>query len=148
MTCTFLGHRDTPGKIEPLLRSTLIDLIENKQVDEFYVGNQGNFDRMVRSNLKRLQSEYPHIRYAVVLAYMPGKNGASDYSDTIFPADLRDTPPKYAIIRRNRWMIRQSDYVIVYVKYAVGGASKGMEFAERNGKIVCNLADIEGDVQP
>ena len=48
--CTFFGHRDTPKKIEPILKSTLIDLIENKKVDLFYIGNQGNFDYMVRRN--------------------------------------------------------------------------------------------------
>lgn len=44
MVCTFFGHKDTPKEIEPTLRSTLIDLIENKNVNVFYVGNNGNFD--------------------------------------------------------------------------------------------------------
>ena len=43
MTCTFFGHRYVPQKIEPTLRSTLIDLIENHGVDLFYVGNHGEF---------------------------------------------------------------------------------------------------------
>ena len=34
MVCTFFGHKDTPKEIEPTLRSTLIDLIENKNVRE------------------------------------------------------------------------------------------------------------------
>ena len=38
MVCTFFGHKDTPKEIEPTLRSTLIDLIENKNVNVFYVG--------------------------------------------------------------------------------------------------------------
>ena len=37
MVCTFFGHKDTPKEIEPTLRSTLIDLIENKNVNVFYV---------------------------------------------------------------------------------------------------------------
>ena len=66
-TCTFFGHRDCPETIKPKLRSTIIDLIENHNVDMFYVGNQGQFDAMVRSALKKLKQEYPHIDYAVVL---------------------------------------------------------------------------------
>ena len=33
MTVTFFGHKDTPKNIEPTLRTTLIDLIENKNVN-------------------------------------------------------------------------------------------------------------------
>lgn len=45
-TCTFFGHKDTPTQIKPLLKAVLVDLIENKNVDTFYIGNQGNFDLM------------------------------------------------------------------------------------------------------
>ena len=50
--CTFFGHKDTPQEIEPILKKFLLELIENKGADIFYVGNQGNFDTMVRKNLK------------------------------------------------------------------------------------------------
>ena len=46
--CTFFGHRDCPETIRPALRRLLVDLIENRNVDMFYVGNQGGFDYMVR----------------------------------------------------------------------------------------------------
>ena len=57
MTCTFFGHRFVPQKIEPTLRSTLIDLIENHGVDLFYVGNHGDFDAMVHRVLRDQLSE-------------------------------------------------------------------------------------------
>ena len=47
MICTFFGHRDTPVGIEKMLYSVLIDLVENKGVILFYVGNHGNFDNLV-----------------------------------------------------------------------------------------------------
>ncbi|MEE1280075.1 MAG: hypothetical protein UHH95_04505 [Oscillospiraceae bacterium] len=58
MTCTFFGHRDAPKEIEPSLRLALMDLIENKGVDRFYVGNNENFDYMVRKNLRLLKEKY------------------------------------------------------------------------------------------
>ena len=143
MTCTFIGHRDAPEKIQPVLRATLIYLIENKHVNTFYVGNQGNFDRMVRSALKTLQTKYPFIHYAVVLAQMPIKTALYDdldYFDTIYPDELRNTPPKYAIVKRNRWMIARSDYVVTYVAY-IGNATKWKGYAEKAGKTVLNLTD-------
>ena len=144
--CTFFGHRNIHEEIEPTLWSTLIDLIENKNVDLFYVGNQGDFDCMVRNNLKLLKLRYPHIRYFVVLAYMPTKRTESyyeDYCDTIYPEGLEVTLPRYAIDKRNRWMIDKSDYVVTYVKYIIGGAAKFKEIAEKKGRIVINIADLD-----
>ena len=77
MVCTFFGHKDTPKEIEPTLRSTLIDLIENKNVTVFYVGNNGNFDTMVRRQLEDLSQLYS-ITYSVVLAYLPTEKNKYD----------------------------------------------------------------------
>ena len=59
--CTFFGHRDCPEAIRPKLREVLIDLITNFGADMFYVGNQGQFDAYVYSELKKLEQEYPQI---------------------------------------------------------------------------------------
>lgn len=48
MTVAFFGHRDTPPIIEPKLKEIIIDLIENHDADKFLVGNNGNFDFLVR----------------------------------------------------------------------------------------------------
>ena len=54
MKVSFFGHKDTPKEIEPTLRTALVDLIESFGVTEFYVGNNGNFDIMVRRQLEDL----------------------------------------------------------------------------------------------
>lgn len=85
MGCTFFGHRDVYEDIEKSLTEILIDLIENKKVNKFYVGNNGNFDRLVRKKLKEIKKEYTYISYEVVLAYIPTKKQEDeDYSDTVF----------------------------------------------------------------
>lgn len=145
MVCTFFGHKDTSPNIQPLLRTVIIDLIENKNVNLFYVGHNGNFDIMVKNTLKNLKSQYPHIKFFVVLAYMPSFQNNSndiDYSNTIYPEGLERIPPKYAIVKRNQWMIHQSDYVITYVKHTSGSSIKFKEFAERQKKTVLNLVDL------
>lgn len=145
MICTFFGHRDTPKEIEPILKSTLIELVEKKDVNFFYVGNQGNFDCMVRKALKQLKICYPHIDYAVVLAYMSIRKDkyVTDFSDTIYPEELDSIHPKYAILKRNDWMINHSDYVVTYVKHSFGGAYKFSMESKRKGKSVINLADCD-----
>ncbi len=142
MVCTFFGHRSTPDSIRPILHDTLINLIENNGVDTFYVGNKGAFDYMVKKELKELTAIYPHIKYSVVLSYMPGQRDEfdiTDYSDTIYPDGLENVPPRFAIDKRNRIMIEWSDIVVTYVCYSFGGASKFKEIAEKQGKKVINL---------
>lgn len=139
MVCTFFGHKDTPKEIEPTLRSTLIDLIENKNVNVFYVGNNGNFDTMVRRQLEDLSQIYP-ITYSVVLAYHPTeKNKYDNLTNTIYPEGLETIPKRFAISWRNKWMIDHSDIVVTYVTHSFGGAAKFKEMAERLKKTVIKL---------
>ena len=142
-TCTFFGHQDCPDTIKPKFRQVLIDLIENHNVDIFYVGNQGQFDTIVRSELRNLQREYPQINYAVVLAYMPGKQTEyDDYSDTMLPEGIESVHPHYAISWRNNWMLKQSDYVVTYITHSWGGAAQYAEKAKHLKKHITNIAAV------
>ena len=141
MTVTFFGHKDTPKNIEPALRSTLIDLIENKNVTVFYVGNNGNFDTMVRRQLEDLSNTYS-ITYNVVLAYLPAKKSEyDDYTNTILPEGIETVHKRFAISWRNKWMIQQSDVVVTYVTHNFGGAAQFKAMAERQGKTVIELSE-------
>ena len=140
MVCTFFGHKDTPKEIESTLRTTLIDLIENKNVTVFYVGNNGNFDTIVRRQLEDLSHTYP-ITYNVVLAYLPTKKSEyDDYTNTILPEGIETAPKRFAISWRNKWMIEQSDIVVTYVTHTFGGAAQFKEMAKRQGKTVIELS--------
>lgn len=145
-TCTFFGHRECPDSIKIQLRAVLIDLLTNHDIDMFYVGNQGRFDAIVRGILRELKIEYQQINYAVVLAYMPGKQTEyDDFPDTMIPEGIESVHPRYAISWRNNWMLRQSDYVVTYITHSWGGAAQYAAKAARQGKTVINLADIEND---
>ncbi len=137
MVSTFFGHKDTPKETEPTLRSTLIDLIENKKADVFYVGNNGNFDTMVRRQLESLSKTYT-IKYYIVLAYMPGKNSIPD-EHTILPEGIETVPRRFAINYRNKWMLNKADIVVNYVTRNFGGAWTCVRLAEKKGKKLINL---------
>ena len=140
-TATFFGHKDTPKETEPTLRMTLLDLIINKNVTVFFVGNNGNFDAMVRRQLKDLSVIYD-IKYNVVLAYLPDeRNADDDMSDTIFPEGLESVPKRFAISWRNKWMVKKSDIAVTYVKHSFGGAAQFKELAQKQGKTVIELSD-------
>ncbi len=54
--------------------------------------------------------------------------------------------PKSAITLKNRWMIEQSDLVIVYVERDKGGAYAAMKYAENLDKKRINL--YKGEALP
>ena len=141
MACTFFGHRDSPTGITDALRAVLIDLIEKAGVNEFLIGNQGVFDQIAANVLKGLKMQYTEIRCTCVCAYMPTAQQANEDLDTVYPEEVAMTPPRFAIDRRNRWMLERADIVVVYVKSPVGGAAKFKAMAERKKKIVINLAE-------
>lgn len=137
--CTFFGHRDCPGSIRPKLYQTILRLIEENHVDRFYVGHQGAFDRYALAALKQAAAQYPHIRYDVVLAYLPVHDDDTlPQAHTLFPTGIEHTPRRFAICYRNRWMVERSDYVVTYVLYR-GGASQFAELAQRKGKTMISI---------
>lgn len=145
MVVTFFGHREVRENIDSILRQTIVDLIENHNADVFYVGNQGHFDFTVRKTLKMLSAEYPHIRYAVMLAYLPWNQNdlyPEDFSDAIFPEELETVPKRFAIDKRNHLMLSYADTVVTYVKRTDGGAAKFQTLAKKKGKTVINIADL------
>ncbi len=145
LTVTFLGHKNTKQNIQENLKRVLIDLIENKKATRFLVGNNGNFDFWVKQILKDLKNKYPNISYYVVLAYLPRKNNELnyiDYSNTLFPEAVARAPKKFAISYRNKWMICESEIVVVNVDHSFGGAATFKELAEKKGKIVINLTQL------
>lgn len=137
MTCTFFGHSNTPLEIRGKLKTTLIDLIENRSVDLFYVGDKGNFDRLALSVLREIGAVYP-IRYYIVLAYLPKEKTDSS---TLFPEGIETVPKRFAINFRNKFMVEQSDIVVAYITHSFGGAAKFVEMAVKKKKTVINLAE-------
>lgn len=137
-SCTFFGHRDCPSVIRGVLSAEIERLIDEKGADTFYVGTQGNFDRMAYAALVELRKRYQHIKIYRVLAYMP-KPGDNDTADTIVPEGIENAYPRYAIVHRNNWMIDHSDYVIAYVTHTFGGAYQAVERAKKKGKIMIQI---------
>lgn len=137
--CTFFGHRDCSGLKEQTLYSAIEELIL-KGADTFYVGNQGLFDSAVYGCLKRLQRAYPHIRLCIVLAYLP-TGGYGELEDTMYPEI--EGHPKFAIARRNRWMMEHADFCLCYITHTWGGAYTAAKQAKKKGLTVINLGSIE-----
>ena len=72
-SCAFFGHHDASEAIYPKLKNTIEELITDRGVGRFMVGNNGAFDNMVYKALCELRRAYPHISVQVVLSRIPEK---------------------------------------------------------------------------
>ena len=90
--------------------------------------------------LRELRREYPQFNYAIVRAYLSSKNTEyDDYSETMLPEGIELVVPRYVISWRNKWMLKQSDYVVTYITHFWGGAYQYAKKAEKQKKTVINL---------
>lgn len=141
MIVTFCGHRDIvcSDKLTRQLRFVLCDLI-TEGADTFLLGGYGAFDSMAAMAVRELKSTYPHIRSTLVLAYLDREYNNDLYDDTIYPP-LEGVPLRYAISRRNRWMVDAADMVVSYVSHSYGGAVTTLRYAEQKRKRIIRLVE-------
>ena len=134
MIVTFCGHRKVQEheKVRKWLYETVEGLIRDG-VDCFYLGGYGQFDTMAAGVIRELKQKYPQIRSVLVLPYLGREYDVSGYDESIYPP-IEDVPRRYAISRRNEYMVDNADVVVAYVVYSFGGASKTLEYAERKHK--------------
>ena len=113
----FAGHRHEWHNIniEEKLETTIITLIE-KGYTTFYNGDHGFFDTLVFDILCKLKIKYPQIKiYKILTSYNPNKISLHpNYTDSILP-DLTNIYYKQKIIKRNEWIIDNSNILVCHI---------------------------------
>ncbi len=138
-SCVLLGHHDCPESITQRLYDTIENIILQQNINAFYVGTHGNFDRLAYRVLCRLENKYP-IKINVVLAYLnTAKSSYYDYRKTVFPNVLENTPARYAIVKRNNYMVDIADCLICYVNNSHSNAYTFAERAKRRNVRIINI---------
>ena len=141
MIITFCGHSKlyNSDTIKDRLTRELRSL-SAQGTHKFYLGGYGDFDLLAAKVLYELKQEYPETESILILPYLDRKVDASLYDSTIYPP-LENVPKRYAISRRNKWMVEQADMVIACVDHDWGGASKTLAMARKKKLPVINLAE-------
>ncbi len=142
MKITFLGH-STLNSSTNLLEKIKETILANTRMDEnitFLCGGYGDFDNLSLLACRLVKDKRPNSEVAFVTPYVK-KLIESQLYDTIIYPSLENVPPKYAIIKRNEWMVDKADLVIAYVKHTYGGAYKSLVYAQRKNKYIINLAN-------
>ena len=134
MRVTFCGHKEVydAEAVEHWLRQVCSDLIA-QGADEFLCGGYGRFDYLSATVLRDLKQQHPTIRLILVLPYLNSTILTDGYDETIYPP-LESVPKKFAISRRNEWMVLESDIIVAYVLRDFGGAEKTLQYARRKKK--------------
>lgn len=146
-TCCFAGHANVSNQeeIKIKLKTEIINLIEKENVTTFYSGDKGTFDWLCAGMLRRLKEDYPFIKSYLVLAYTLKRDEdymeyVAEIFDDIFYPDIKNTPKRFAILKRNQWMVNNSDFLIAYVEHDWGGAYKTLKYAQRKNIKIINIA--------
>ena len=146
MIITFCGHSNClfSDEEKEKLKQLLIKKIGKNPTCKFYLGGYGDFDSLCLRTLRELKKEFQDIELIFITPYLDKNYSKLDfvkyhYDDVIFPP-LESVPRKFAILKRNEWMVEEADLVIAYVMYSWGGAAKTLEYANRKKKQIINLA--------
>ncbi len=147
MKITFCGHSDFEAaeKYERYMQTLFTELIGEENV-EFYIGKDGRFDTFALKCVKEYKLTHPATKIIFVTPYLSKSYSKLDFAlnnfdEVIYPS-LEKVPYRYAIIKRNEWMVNKSDILIAFIEYSFGGAAKTFEYAKRKKKKIINIAEI------
>lgn len=134
MMITCCGHANY-GYSETVKRNLYIqmEILVKSGADKFLLGGYGRFDMISAMTVKELKKKYPHITSTLVIPYLNREYDLSLYDDSVYPP-LENVPKRYAIVKRNEWMINQCDILISGVINTWGGAYMTQEYARKKDK--------------
>ena len=150
-TVSFFGHSRiyNHNPIEEQLETLIRKLLNEKEYVDFLIGKNGDFDRIVSSVIRRIKWNYRDDNSCHVLVlpyptaeYRDNEEYYHDYYDEVeICGSSAAVHFKVAIQTRNREMVDRSDLVICFVERKSGGAYQTIQYAEKQGKEIINIAE-------
>ncbi len=154
-TVAFFGHRyiDNMLAVEERLEEIIRSLMRDKEYVDFVVGRNGDFDQYVSSTVLRCKKNYRDDNSSLVLVlpyasaeYANNQDYYEEYYDDIEVSfEASKAHPKAAIQIRNREMVDRADLIVCYIERKNGGAYKTIQYAEKIGKPIINIAEQEDE---
>ena len=88
-SCFFIGHRETPEEIYPVLCAAVEEHIVRYGVTEFIVGRYGCFDGLAAKAVKTAKQTHPEVELTLLLPYHPAERPILYRMDLTVPTILR-----------------------------------------------------------
>ena len=150
MIITFIGHSNLSGVVglEERLRREILSRVPKTGKVLFYCGGYGEFDTLCARVCRSLKGNFPESEILFVTPYLTESYQKKLsyileeklYDSVLYPP-LEGVPYKYAISKRNEWMVREADLIFSFVTVPTGGAAKTLAYARRRKKEIVDLAE-------
>ncbi|MBQ7386936.1 MAG: hypothetical protein IJW03_02090 [Clostridia bacterium] len=151
MIITFAGHSlvSSSDSVKEMVKEQIRNNIIDTEHIICYLGGYGDFDEICLRACSELKQQYSRIETVYVTPYISLSEQTKIkemlnlglYDTSIYPP-IENVPPRFAISKRNEWMITESELVIIYVNHNYGGAYKSFQFAKRRKKKIINICDF------
>ena len=146
MIITFCGHDEININREEL-QDNVLSAINNYAKGEdvtFYLGGYGTFDWIALRACQKYKESHPASQLFFIAPYygeeyFESKENYIKECDGIVYPEVEKTPKRFAISKRNEWMVSKADYVIAYVNFSWGGAVKTLQYAVKHKKPFINF---------
>ena len=145
-SCFFIGHRNAPESVRPLLDAAVERQIAEYGVNEFVVGHYGGFDRLAAGCLADAKETHPELRLTLLLPYHPSDRRVElprGFDGSFYPPGMENVPRRLAVVRANEYMAKHCDLLICYAVLQNSNPGRIMRKV-RPGCAVVNLAEDSG----
>ncbi len=146
---SFFGHRDVEdtAELRQAIKSTVIDLVVNKGVEQFYFGGHGDFDGYCFEAVMELKQQHPTLKtiYCVESERLMRARKRSEYLNNRGYDEFVYLAPAYGywytiLYYRNCEIVDLSDYVVYYIRNTDNsGAYKCFKYAKKKKKEIIEL---------
>ncbi len=151
MIISFAGHSFIPssGAVKEMVKTQIRNNVISGEPITFYLGGYGDFDDICACACRELKIEYPSMELVYVTPYISiseqekikKMQNYGLYDASIYPP-IENVPLRFAISKRNEWMMTNAELIIAYVNRNYGGAYKSLQVARRRKKRIINICDM------
>lgn len=149
MKISFFGHADfcEVDIYRKKLENLISNFLKSENVD-FYLGGYGRFDSFALNCCKEIKKKMNNVKLVFITPYigkwLENKNSIIkiNYDECVYPP-IETIHPKFAILKRNEWIIDNSDFIVFYVSRKYGGAYQALKYAIKKGKKFKNIFEKE-----
>ena len=139
MICVLFGHKDASEKIKCKLENCIIDILSENEYVVFYAWNNGNFDRMAQCVLEDLSTRRPALNYLLYLSKIDEVSLGGSQTRTVYLESLHKVPKRFAISKRNDFLIKNADMALIYVNNRFSNTYKISERLKKRGVRIINI---------
>lgn len=151
MIIAFAGHSlvASGDRVKEMVKDQIRNYITGVKHVTCYLGGYGEFDRICACACRELKKEYNSMEVVYVTPYMNTSEQAKmkemqqcGLVDTSIYPPIENVPLRFAILKRNEWMMTNADLIVAYVDHNYGGAYQSLRVATRKKKTIINICDF------